>query len=225
MTQENYKAIRLDKVGLKAWLCLLVQTTLLITLKAALWVLGWVVVPLALLFRDKYPTSRRKGRVIDSNGVQHSYWMKFYSLPKWAWLWGNDEEGTASLMPYYWWQCEGKADTFWNQLYWLQIRNPVNNLRFTKLFQLDLIGSTNYTKLGKNYEFTVSLSPSGRKYYTFRYRRSWIYKGKRVDFIVHLGFKALIYTLNRRRFQKDLPAHIRYRGFGVQLIPAKGLSR
>ena len=41
--------------------------------------------------------------------------------PRWAWVWGNDEDGSAG---------RGLVPSSWRAFKWSALRNPANNLRF-----------------------------------------------------------------------------------------------
>lgn len=81
---------------------------------------GLVVVPLALPFA----------------GWGHSVDDRRYIrvLPRWAWLWSNDFDGSLGDKRG-WWDAHAPfglgASHWFSQFWWLAIRNPVNNLRRT----------------------------------------------------------------------------------------------
>ena len=119
----------IPKVPWKDKLHFVCQFVPLIILRGLAVFAGFFVVPIALLFRKEDPTKAATG------GGHH---MPFISLPKWAWLWDNDEEGVASHFVPWWEQHDGNANTYWVMLKWSAFRNPANNMRFLKMFRLDM---------------------------------------------------------------------------------------
>ena len=195
------------------------QFTILFAIRAVVMLLGFIVVPVALLFRKE---NVLKSMVIDSAK------RPFIELPKWAWLWSNDEEGMASFYAPWWEAHDGKADTYWAMLKWGCIRNPANNMRFTKMFQLDMMKCDHEVcDMGLNFYAKSTDRETGKVFYTFRRRKFFDYKGQRISYIIHLGFKALRATLSDFENNPTLfnHAHYRYRGFAFQIIPRKGLKK
>lgn len=76
-------------------------------------VIGWVVLPVAL------------------QNVQYQ------SLPRWAWIWDNDEDGLDG--PPWYKQKHPDWSTFFRRYTWLGWRNRVHNLRELQLIKLNLI--------------------------------------------------------------------------------------
>lgn len=77
--------------------------------------LGYVLVPLAILFRQQQ-TSYVTGEPI-------------VNAPGWLWLYGNDEDGLDPP----WYQTANPTWSPWLRMWvWAAWRNPVNNLRFIK---------------------------------------------------------------------------------------------
>lgn len=87
--------------------------------KYSLTLLGLLVVAAAI------PYARYTGKTIGDPVL----WRERH-LPRWAWLWGNDRDGTLGDKRG-WWRNKsaGSPETFWNQYRWLALRNPVNNLQ------------------------------------------------------------------------------------------------
>lgn len=86
------------------------------------WLLGFFVVPIALLFRTETPAD-----------IKPYPERKNVHLPKIFWLWDNDAEGAMSWMPEWPEMCwNGNPDSFLSMFQWLAIRNPANNMRFVK---------------------------------------------------------------------------------------------
>lgn len=100
----------------------LLEWLFLALVRVALTAAGLVVVPLALPFRD-WASSASDGRPITV-------------LPRWAWLWSNDFDGTEGDKRG-WWHSNAPfglgAHHWFSRFWWLAIRNPVNNLRRTSL--------------------------------------------------------------------------------------------
>lgn len=96
-----------------------------ITLRLAAILVGFVVVAIALLFRNEKPVEDGGRQVYPERKVVH--------LPKWAWLWDNDAEGMMSWMPEWPEMCwNGKPDSFLSMWQWAAWRNPANNMRFVR---------------------------------------------------------------------------------------------
>lgn len=147
-------------------------------------VIGLVVVAIALPFRVK--------------GYSGSDGREISNLPKWAWLFGNDYDGLqgdkrgwwAENTPFGW-----PVDSFMAMWWWAAVRNPVNNMRFVKLWQAPVKGST-ITYVG---DYTVRDHPGeagwqfvttengGKHWYGFYLVHQW---SDTRAFVVRLGFKV-----------------------------------
>ncbi|SEC74774.1 hypothetical protein SAMN05421553_1376 [Pseudomonas anguilliseptica] len=101
----------------------------LLPLRVVLIVAGLFVVPIALPFRrvqgPPQPFSQAPGD-----------WLLIL-LPAWAWLWSNDRDGAAGDKRG-WWHLNAPfglgAFHWFSMFWWLAIRNPANNPRFSPLF-------------------------------------------------------------------------------------------
>ncbi|WP_448120474.1 DUF7338 family protein [Pseudomonas veronii] len=147
-------------------------------------VIGLVVVAIALPFRVK--------------GYSGSDGREISNLPKWAWLFGNDYDGLqgdkrgwwAENTPFGW-----PVDSFMAMWWWAAVRNPVNNMRFVKLWQAPVKGST-ITYVG---DYTVRDHPGeagwqfvttengGKHWYGFYLVHQW---SDARAFVIRLGFKV-----------------------------------
>ena len=147
-------------------------------------VIGLVVVAIALPFRVK--------------GYSGSDGREISNLPKWAWLFGNDYDGLlgdrrgwwAENTPFGW-----PVDSFMAMWWWAAVRNPVNNMRFVKLWQAPVKGST-ITYVG---DYTVRDHPGeagwqfvttengGKHWYGFYLVHQW---SDTRAFVIRLGFKV-----------------------------------
>lgn len=104
------------------------QWLLILPVRVALILLGLVVVPLALPLRitngPPVPFTQAPGN-----------WVHV-GLPSWAWLWSNDRDGAAGDKRG-WWHLNAPfglgAYHWFSMLFWLALRNPANNSRFTPL--------------------------------------------------------------------------------------------
>lgn len=105
-----------------------IQWLLILPVRVALILLGLVVVPLALPLRitngSPVPFTQAPGN-----------WVHV-GLPAWAWLWSNDRDGAAGDKRG-WWHLNAPfglgAYHWFSMLFWLALRNPANNSRFTPL--------------------------------------------------------------------------------------------
>ena len=77
--------------------------------------LGFPVLLIAIPFAKNIPSD-------EDNDVWH-----LRKLPSWAWLWSNDNDGTLGDKRGSWRNRVGNPESFWNQFWWLGIRNPANN--------------------------------------------------------------------------------------------------
>lgn len=94
------------------------------TLRALLILLGWVVVPVAVLFGGYESYEGQDG----AGNPRTQYRFTW----RWMWLWDNWEDGIAN-------------DTYWDApnlpmqiVYWTCLRNPVNNLRIVPYLSLKI---------------------------------------------------------------------------------------
>lgn len=162
----------------------LAQWVFLLLSNVVLDLLGLFVVAAAIPFR------------VDA--VSGSDGRPIVNLPKWVWLFGNDYDGLlgdkrgwwAENTPFGW-----PVDSFLAMWWWAAIRNPVNNMRFVKLWQAPVVGSTiNYKG-----DYTVEDHPGqagwqfvivengGKRWYGFYWVHQW--SGTRA-FVVRFGFKV-----------------------------------
>lgn len=131
-------------------------------------------------------------------GVSGSDGRPIVNLTRWVWLFGNDYDGLlgdkrgwwAANTPFGW-----PVDSFKAMWWWAAIRNPVNNMRFVKLWQAPVAGSA-ITYRG---DYTVEDSPGqtgwqfvivengGRHWYGFYWVRQWNAKHA---LVVRFGFKV-----------------------------------
>lgn len=163
----------------------LIQWLVVLTVRLLLIATGFVMVPLALPFRE-WSTS-----VMDNRRI--------WTLPLWAWLWSNDFDGTMGDKRG-WWDAHAPfglgAKHWFSQFVWLAIRNPANNFRRTKL------GSCPVQEcfIAFKGDFRVSDKPgmggwrfiwakhrdTSRKWYGFYLVKQW---SETRALVVRLGFK------------------------------------
>lgn len=109
------------------------QWALFLPLRVTLILLGLLVVPLALPFLtiDNPPRAFTQAP---------GYWG-LGRLPAWAWLWSNDRDGALGDKRG-WWHLNAPfglgAYHWFSQFWWLAIRNPANNMRFSPWFSCPL---------------------------------------------------------------------------------------
>lgn len=105
------------------------QWLLLFPARVGLILLGLLLVPLALPFRV------RQGPSVPF--TQASGTWQLVVLPAWAWLWSNDRDGALGDKRG-WWHLNAPfglgAYHWFSMFWWLALRNPANNMRFTPLF-------------------------------------------------------------------------------------------
>lgn len=102
-------ALRILFISLPMW-------ALMFTLNTVLIVIGWLVVPVAVIC-GAY--KERKSKYYDSQILAFTW--------PWMYLWGNEEDGIAAGIQY-----KDMGSVGWQIIYWSCLRNPVNNLRFVK---------------------------------------------------------------------------------------------
>lgn len=168
-----------------------VQWAFFLPLRVILILLGVLVVPLAL------PLIKVQGPVVPFTQAPGNWWLA--TLPSWAWLWSNDRDGALGDKRG-WWHLNAPfglgAYHWFSQLWWLAIRNPANNMRFSPWFSCPLTECT-YRYWGNE---TVKDRPgqggqrlllathrqTGRRYYGFY--GVWQWSAARAV-VVQLGFK------------------------------------
>ena len=110
------------------------QWALFLPLRVTLILLGLVVVPLAL------PLLKAQGAAVPFIQAPGNWWLA--TLPGWAWLWSNDRDGALGDKRG-WWHMNtpfGLGAYHWfSQFWWLAIRNPANNMRFSPWFSCPLM--------------------------------------------------------------------------------------
>lgn len=167
------------------------QWALFLPLRVTLILLGLVVVPLAL------PLLKAQGPAVPFIQAPGNWWLA--TLPGWAWLWSNDRDGALGDKRG-WWHMNTPFDLgayhWFSQFWWLAIRNPANNMRFSPWFSCPLT-ECDYQFWGDE---TVKDRPgqggrrlllathrrTGRRYYGFY--GVWQWSAARAV-VVQLGFK------------------------------------
>lgn len=167
------------------------QWALFLPLRVTLILLGFLVVPAALPFLaiegPAIPFSQAPGK------------WRLAKLPAWAWLWSNDRDGALGDKRG-WWHLNAPfglgAYHWFPQLWWLAIRNPANNMRFSPWFSCP-VAECDYRYWGNE---SVEDRPgeggrrlllathkvTGRRYYGFY--GVWQWSGTRA-LVIQLGFK------------------------------------
>jgi len=143
-------------------------------------------------------------------------------MPQLFHIWNNFEEGCFPKAKY---DYHGGKDrkSFFYMWFWLTIRNPVNNLRTTPLYSLDMFQYHHEIYRGAHCYLTVStLTFTNKEKYSFRYRKP-NKNPEHGDFIFHLGYKAFDHIVNQYQIGMINPNDpvTRYRGFAIQLIPRR----
>lgn len=171
---------------------LILQQLILLPTRVLLIISGFFVVAIALPFRKVHDGTEIPFTEASGN-------WKLVTLPKWAWLWSNDRDGAlgdtsgwyASHTPF-----NLPVDSFIPMYYWLAIRNPANNSRFTKMFGCYVPDCT-YTYTGDRYvkdkfeyrgkQFVVATNTkTKRRYYGFYYVKPYT---KKKAIVIQIGFK------------------------------------
>jgi hypothetical protein len=172
---------------MKAILEATIQWTLLIAIRLPLTLLGFIVVPIALQSKlGSAEESRITG--FDPNFTQHNTNRRWWhvGLPRWAWIWSNDRDG-AKGDKRGWWDAngivKGGSDKFLNQYWWLAFRNPVNNMRFTRFFSVNMQEATVHKVAGQalvhekkgiyGWQILIAEGPHVH-YYSFYMVQPWI---------------------------------------------------
>ena len=132
------------------------------------------------------------------SGVSGSDGRPIVNLPRWVWLFGNDYDGLlgdkrgwwAANTPFGW-----PVDSFLAMWWWAAVRNPVNNMRFVKLWQAPVKGSTitykgDYFVRDKpgsaGWQF-VKTENGGKCWYGFYLVHQW---SETRAFVIRMGFKV-----------------------------------
>lgn len=169
-----------------------IQWLLLFPVRVVLILLGVLVVPLAL------PFIQSAGPLVPFTQAPGN-WLLF-TLPGWAWLWSNDRDGTLGDKRG-WWHLNapfglGAYHPF-SMFWWLALRNPANNMRFTPLLGCP-VTECDYRYWGdENVEdrpgqggrrfLLATHKRTGRRYYGFY--GVWQWSATRAV-VVQIGFKG-----------------------------------
>lgn len=167
------------------------QWALFLPLRVTLILLGLVVVPLALPFLT-----------IENPPIAFTqapgYWG-LGRLPAWAWLWSNDRDGALGDKRG-WWHMNAPfglgAYHWFSQFWWLAIRNPANNMRFSPWFSCP-VADCDYRYWGSEVVkdrpgqggrrlILATHRVTGRRYYGFY--GVWQWSATRA-LVIQLGFK------------------------------------
>ena len=196
----------------------ILQSLGLSLVKLSMAVIGLFVVAVALPFR--------KGETKWlSSSHNEAYEWGVITLPKWAWLWSNDSDGSLGDSRGWWAKNAvfGLPHTsYFAQWWWLCIRNPVNNLRYTKLMSCD-VSKAEITHQGDyfvrdkpdfaGYQFVVA-TVEGRSYYGLYIVHQW---NEERAFVLRAGFKV-----EPRHAKTDWGSekpHKRHKGFTFRISP------
>lgn len=106
---------------LKSILWLITIVPLLLVLKLVAVLLGFILVPIGLIKPKTVDNPEAfEGRIVDQP------WEMVHLQPQWIQsIWGSDKYGAEGN---WFWNDDGKQDTFWKRFVWLAVRNPVSNL-------------------------------------------------------------------------------------------------
>lgn len=197
------------------WACLLPLRVLLI-------LAGLFVVPIALPFR------RVQGPPVPFSQAPGDWLL--ITLPAWAWLWSNDRDGAAGDKRG-WWHLNapfGLGAYHWlSMFWWLAIRNPANNARFSPLFGCP-VTECDYRYWGREvvkdkpglggWRFLLATHRgTGRRFYGFYWVLEW---SATRAVVVQLGFKP-----EPSDFAEDYSADSsrQWKGFTFEVNPWKGI--
>lgn len=183
----------------------------LFLIRLVLIVLGFIVVPVALLF-PQAGTSVSDGRPI-------------MVLPGWAWVWSNDFDGALGDKRG-WWDANAPfglgAHHFLSKFVWLAFRNPVNNLRRTDWFScpvsscfIDYAGSSvveDKPGMGGWQFVTAEHERTEKTWHGFYWVHEW--NAERA-FVIRLGFKI--------KPDHEVMAGEPPKGFTIRLNPWKSI--
>jgi hypothetical protein len=167
------------------------QWALFLPLRVALILLGFLVVPLAL------PFLTFEGPSIAFTEAPGNW--RQARLPAWAWLWSNDRDGALGDERG-WWHLNAPfglgAYHWFSQFWWLAIRNPANNMRFTPWFSCPLAECAfrywgdesikDRPGQGGQRLLLATHKTNGRRYYGFY--GVWQWSAARA-LVIQLGFK------------------------------------
>lgn len=167
------------------------QWAVFLPLRVSLILLGWLVVPLALPFLT-----------VQGPPVAFTQAPGFWSLarlPAWAWLWSNDRDGALGDKRG-WWHLNAPfglgAYHWFSKLWWLAVRNPANNMRFSPWFSCPLTecdfrywgdeSVEDRPGQGGRRLLLATHKTTGRRYYGFY--GVWQWSATRA-LVIQLGFK------------------------------------
>lgn len=158
------------------------QWLLLFPVRVVLVLLGALVVPLAL------PFARAEGPPVPFTQAP-GYW-RLVKLPGWAWLWSNDRDGALGDKRG-WWHLNAPfglgAEHWFSMLWWLALRNPANNMRFTPLLGCPVTECDYHYWGDENVEdrpgqggcrlLLATHKATGRRYYGLYWVKEWSLSG------------------------------------------------
>lgn len=198
------------------------QWALFLPLRVTLILLGLLVVPLALPFL-----------VIENPPIAFTqapgYWG-LGRLPAWAWLWSNDRDGALGDKRG-WWHMNTPFDLgayhWFSQFWWLAIRNPANNMRFSPWFSCP-VAECDYRYWGSEVVkdrpgqggrrlILATHKTTGRRYYGFY--GVWQWSATRAV-VIQIGFKP-----EPSDWQEDYSADptAQWKGLTFEVNPWKGI--
>lgn len=198
------------------------QWALFLPLRVTLILLGFLVVPLALPFLT-----------IENPPIAFTqapgYWG-LGRLPAWAWLWSNDRDGALGDKRG-WWHLNTPFDLgayhWFSQFWWLAIRNPANNMRFSPWFSCP-VAQCDYRYWGDEVVkdrpgqggrrlIMATHKNTGRRYYGFY--GVWQWSATRA-LVIQLGFKP-----EPSDWQEDYSADptAQWKGLTFEVNPWKGI--
>lgn len=138
--------------------------------------------------------------------------------PRWAWLWGNEENGITGPD---WWHTQNAGKPEWRIAFvWSAWRNPVNNLRFVPLLNPVIVPDR--IRFRGNADDPARKSAIGRKRVEWSFTWQGIYAGLVVRWQItathHAQFRAGWKFIPRDRFGVATDDYRSIRcPFGVQL--------
>ena len=171
----------------------IVTWVFLIAIRLPLILAGLVIVPIGLLFRTTEEVTNPDELTYPERKVVH--------MPKIFWLWDNDAEGAMSWMDEWPDMCWDKDPTsFLSMFQWMAIRNPVNNMRFTKGIAAYLPHIESIRYYGDRY-----VSDKYQAGFQFVISQGKIFKYYGLVWVKNIGSKKLVIRIGHKLRPDHLP--------------------
>jgi len=206
----------------------IIKSLLLAILKLLLFVIGIVILPIGLLFREEFPETQKPFTKYPPGN-----WM-MVRVPTWMKWWDNLSDGALGDKRGWWdnWTKDnyGKPCTaFYSMYMWLAFRNPVNyfsrcvagidvsTCKISKVFGDDVVTEDPGTK---QYQLLEAVDSNNTKYKRFFLCRAYNSNPTKA-LLVDIGWKI---KLEHNKVTSDSPDSEKFKGIVFTISPWKTLT-